>query len=155
MMLSIARYWSSYAVLRKLLHSIELMQAIDREISYFLNLRDSNNLEYFLSLFRSVKRDIDPYHILLSTMGCALIIDILLIATAVINVIIYGQSTDLLIIWCLIDIVILSFFIIIFLGIVSLINKLLIHDSIRYLKNLKTTTVTTAIIHEHRNENAH
>ena len=67
-------------------------------------------------------------------MGCALVMDLLLIATAVTDVFIYERPTELLTIWCLVDIVILSIFILIFLVIVVFINKLIIYDLIRHLK---------------------
>jgi hypothetical protein len=74
-------------------------------------------------------------------MTCALIIDIILILTAVIHVFVYRHSADLLTIWCLIDIIILSIFILIFLTIFVMINKLIMHDFIQQLKNLKKLMV--------------
>lgn len=152
MMISIASYWSVYSNLKKLLHSTDLMQTIDSETQYFLRLREPLHLEYFLSLFRPLKRAIDPYHMFLSTMGCALIMNFLLIATTVIYVFIYERPTELLTIWCLIDIIILSFFILIFLGIVVFINKLLTHDLIRHLKELKKSMMTPASLRQNPNE---
>jgi len=142
MTISIGQYLRILNNLKKLLSSTELMEMIDLERSYFLNLRESKNLEYFMLLFRPIIRNIDPYHTYLSTMVCALVIDMILILTAVIHVFIYGHSTDLLTIWCLIDIIILSIFIIIFLIIVVLINKLLTDDFIKQLKALKKSMVT-------------
>ncbi len=142
MTISIVKYGVILKNLNRLLSSTELMQNIDLETSYFFNLREPKNLEYFLALFRPILRNIDPYHIFLSTMACALIINGILIVTVVIHVFIYSYSIDLLTIWCLIDIIILSIFIIIFLGIVVLINKLLMHDMLRGLKNLRKTMLT-------------
>ncbi len=148
MMASIFSYLRILNILKKLLASTELIQGIDIEAEYYLNIREPKNLEYFLSLFQKVKENIDPYHIFLSTMACAVIIDSILILTVVIHVFIYGYSTGLLTIWCLIDIFVLSVFIVVFLGIVVLINKLLTRDFILHLKKLKKT-----IIQENDNTN--
>ncbi len=142
MTISIGKYGLILKNLRRLLSSTELMQNMDLETPFFLNLREPKNLEYFLALFRPILRNIDPYHIFLSTMACALIIDGILIITVIIHVFIYNYSIDLLTIWCLIDIIILSIFIIIFLMIVVLINKLLMYDMLRGLKNVRKAMVT-------------
>ncbi len=87
MTISIGKYRLILKNLRSVLSSTELMQNIDLETSFFLNLRDPQNLEYFLALFRAILRNIDPYYIFLSTMACALIINGILITTVVIHVI--------------------------------------------------------------------
>jgi hypothetical protein len=147
---SIVNYLRILFILKRLLSRTELIRNIDLEEGYYLNLSDPDNLEYFLSLFRPVKRHIDPYHLFLSTMTCALIIEIILILTAIIHVFAYGHSTDLLTIWCLIDICILSLFIMAFLIVVVFINKLLTNDFIRHLKKLKKV-----MVQENLNANIH
>ncbi|CAF0738167.1 unnamed protein product [Adineta steineri] len=142
MTFSIGNYIRILNNLKILLSSTELSQTIDLERLYFLNLREPKNLEYFLSLFRPIIRNIDSYYVCLSTMTCAIVIDLILIITAVVHVFVYGYSGTLLMFWCLIDIIILSIFILLFLGIVVLINKLLTHDFIRQLKALKKSMVT-------------
>ena len=139
---SIKNYYLILHILRRLFSSTSLMANTDLETPYFLNLYDSKNLEYFLSLIRTIQRNIDPYHICLSTMTCAFTIDIILIITVIIHVFIYQYSTDLLTIWCLIDIIILSIFILIFLAIVVMINRLIMYDLIQQLKSLKKSMVT-------------
>jgi hypothetical protein len=151
MTIGVGNYFLILQGLRRLLSSTELMRNTDLETPYFLNIREPENLEYFLSLFRPIQRNIDSYHIFLSTMACALVIDIILIITSVIHVFIENHSTDLLTVWCLLDISILSIFIIIFLAIVVLINKLSMYDLIQHLKNLKKSMLAPSS--QQRNHN--
>ncbi|CAF0726084.1 unnamed protein product [Adineta steineri] len=143
MTFSIGSYIRILRKLEILLSSTELSQNIDLERLYFLNLRDPRNLEHFLSLFRPTMRDIDPYHVYLSTMTCATVIDLILIITVIVHVFVYRYSDTLLMFWCLIDIIILSIFIILFLINVVRINKLLTYDLVRQLKTLKISILTS------------
>ncbi|UJR24771.1 hypothetical protein I4U23_006145 [Adineta vaga] len=153
MIKSISNYLSILYDLRILLSSTDLKKQVDFECEFYLNLRRSENLEYFVQLFQQIIRNIDKNHVLITTMTCVLLIDIILILTAIIRVFVYGRSTDLLTIWCLIDIVILSFFIMLFIIVVVLINKSINYDFIRHLRNLKKDITTSNIIHEKDNIN--
>lgn len=149
MMISgIAHYVLILSVLKGLLSRTELIEQTDREMSYFLNLRESKNLEYFLSVFKLVTQNADPYNLYISAMTCALVIDGALVLTAILHVLAYGHSTGLLLIWCLIDIVILSIFIIIFVIIIILVNKLIMSDVIQRLRTLKKDMVTSTTVRE-------
>ena len=69
------------------------------------------------------------------------------------HVFVYNFSADLLTIWCLIDIIILSIYIVIFLATVVLINKLLMDDLLQGLKNMKKTMLTPSYTRENTPEN--
>ncbi|CAF1650034.1 unnamed protein product, partial [Adineta ricciae] len=153
MMRSISEYLKVLYNLRILLSSTDLKKQVDFECEFYLNLRRSENLEYFVHLFQRTIRNIDKNHTLITTMTCALLIDVILILIAVIRVFVYGRSTDLLTIWCLIDIVFLSFFIMLFISVVVLINKSINYDFIRHLRNLKKDVVTSNILHQEENVN--
>jgi hypothetical protein len=148
MIKSISDYRAILYNLQLLLSSTDLKKQVDFECQFYLNLRREENLEYFIHLFQRIIGNIDKNHILITTMTCTLLIDIILILTAIIRVFVYGRSTDLLTIWCLIDIVILSFFIMLFIIIVVLINKSINYDFIRYLRNLKKDIHTSNIVHK-------
>ncbi|UJR06884.1 hypothetical protein I4U23_011173 [Adineta vaga] len=134
---SIQKYYSILTKLEDLLSITNLFGNIGSESGNFLNLYKSDDVEYFLSLFQSTKKRIDPYNIHLSIMACALFIDGLLILTTLIHLFMYGYSYNLLTIWCFIDILILSIFILIFLFIIVLINKLITYDLILHLTTFK------------------
>jgi hypothetical protein len=142
---SIVYYWCFLDALKKLLSSTDLMQPVDKPPPYFFNLHRPENLEYLLGLFRLYKQRIDRHNLFISTMTCALLIDIIFIITAIIRIFAHGRSTDLLLLWCLSDIVILSVFIMLFVTIVVLINGSMGHDFIRRLRILRTEIATSAI----------
>ncbi|CAF1616255.1 unnamed protein product [Adineta ricciae] len=139
---SIGNYSLMLWKLKKLFLKTNLFGNISLESGNLLNLYKSDDLEFFVSLFQPIKRKVDPYNLYLSTMTCALVIDGLLILTTVVHLFIYGKSFHLLIILCSIDILILSFSILIFLTIVVFINKLMTTTLVLHLKNIKVNSLS-------------
>ena len=127
------------------LSSTDLKRQIDFQSEFYLNLRRKENLEYFLHLFQRILSTIDQNHLRITTMSCVLLLDAILILTAVVRVFVLGRSPDLLTIWCLIDIIILSLYLMLFVMVVVLINKSINYDFIRYLRTLKRDLFTSRI----------
>ena len=142
MMLSAWNYGKVLHNLQFLFLHTDLKRQGDFQSEYYFNLRRRENLEYFLRLFRRILSSIDENHVWITSMTCALLLDIGLILTVVIRVFILRYKTDLLTVWCSIDVIILSIFIMTFIIIVVLINKLILHDFIQYLRNFRKDLAT-------------
>ena len=80
-------------------------------------------------------------------MACVPLLDTGLITTLIIRVFILRYTNDLLTIWCLVDVLILSFFIMIFIIIIVLINDFILHDFTRDLRNCRRELSTIEPIH--------
>ena len=137
MALSVQHYAGVLHRLQYLLLNTDLRRQGDFQSKFYFNLRRRENLEYFLHLFRQILSNADENHLFITTMTCASLLDTAFITTLIVRVFILRCTTDLLTMWCLIDVIILSVFIMIFIIIIVLINKLILADFTRDLRNFR------------------
>ena len=109
-------------------------EAYEAKIPYFLDIRQPNNLEYWLALREKAK------HVearLLAMMAGAVIGDAVLLIVSAVRVLFYKVTVDLLLVVSIADIVIFSLFIIAFLLIVVQANNVLSEEHLQLLQRLK------------------
>jgi hypothetical protein len=138
MNVSIVHYSNNFKKLKKL--------TFITKQRYRLSVDVPDNSEEFLSSLQSFTVKSDPYYIFISTMTCAVLIDLSLIITVLAHVFWYRYpANDLLTIWCVVDITILSIFIIAFLRNVVNTNKLIMYNFIQQLKQLKRDMIKNGL----------
>ena len=109
-------------------------EAYEAKIPYFLDIRQPNNLEYWLALREKAK------HVearLLAMMAGAVVGDAVLLIVSAVRVVFYKVSVDLLLVVSIADIGIFSLFIIVFLLIVVQANTVLSEEHLQLLQKLK------------------
>ena len=109
-------------------------EAYEAKIPYFLDIRQPNNLEYWLALREKAK------HVearLLAMMAGAVVGDAVLLIVSAVRVLFYKVTLDLLLVVSIADIVIFSLFILVFLLIVVQANTVLSEEHLQLLQRLK------------------
>ncbi|CAF1255112.1 unnamed protein product [Didymodactylos carnosus] len=167
-------YANLFGSLKRLMSQTNSEKHRELDLYIYFNLTNPHNLEYFLYLLKTSQSSVDETNISIATIGFALIIDAILIIESIVRVILFNEY-DLLTIFSLIDIVILSVLILLFLTIVVRISDqsfkmftrkklkkddmtaLLVHrnglNSLKYKSNVTTTTDTSFQQPEHTDDN--
>ena len=127
-------YYQLTVRLRNMSTVASAAEAYEAKMPYFLDIRQPNNLEYWLALRERAK------HVearLLAMMAGAVVGDAVLLVVSAVRVLFYKVTVDLLLVLSIADIVLFSLFIAVFLLIVVQANTVLSVEHVALLQRLK------------------